>query len=209
MTTYTWPSASDSAFLPSTMEPIVSANNRASVSPLSGYVQTTGMPGSKWGWALGFGPQAYSERQRVEAFLAGLNGMEHRAAIYDMGRPLPLGTINTSGVTASAASQFATTLVLNGCGNTKTLKAGDWFSVVTAAGVQLLMNLADATSNAGGVMTVTEFRHKLRGAVSGGAAVVLDKPTGIFVLTSNITRGARNPGLQAAPFTVEFMEAFA
>ena len=208
MSDFTWPSFTDGAFLPTDMEITQRHNNRASVSPHSGYTQTLSVPGMRWGMTLMLQRQLYSDRQRIEAFLTDLNGMEHRVALYDMGRPVPLGTINLSGVTASAASALATTIVLNGCGNTKTLKVGDWFSVVIAGGIQLLMNMVDATSNAGGVMTVARFKPQLRAAVTGSAAVVTDKPTMLCINVSPQVNLPRTGGLNAAPMALEFVERF-
>lgn len=208
MSDFTYPSASDSDYLPTSMELVQFHNQRASRSPLSGYVQGLELPGSAWGWVLGYGEQHYDARQKIEGFYAQLNGMEHRVALYDMGRPLPKGTINMSGVTASAASQFASQITLNGCGNTKTLLRGDWFSVVTASGTQLLMCAANATSDAGGVMSNVQVRFMLRAAVTGGATVTLDKPVGYFINANAQFSFPRSHGFRAAPVQLTVIEKF-
>lgn len=206
MATYTWP-GNVVALLPSDQNLVQAHNQRAFESELNGYTQTTSLPGARWGWEMSFGRHDYATRRVLEAWLTQFSGREHRAAIYDFARPAPAGSINLSGVTASAAAQFATALTLNNCGNTKTLLAGDWFSVVTAAGSQLVMNTADATSNASGVMSVT-IRHALRAAVSAGAAVTLDKPTSLYIMTDSKFVIPRSGGNDCPPFATAWQEVF-
>lgn len=179
-------------------------NNQVFQSPLSGFTQTSSLPGSRWGWSVDWGPSRSAHRQSLEGLLTRLSGREHRLQLWDMKRPRPRGTINTSGVTASAAVQFATTLTLNGCGASTTLLSGDWFSV----GGQLLMCVVDATANGSGVMTV-EFRHMLRAAVSGGAAVTLIQPTALYILESPQLEFQRQPGFAEPGLSATFVEVFA
>lgn len=115
MAIYDWPTSR--VFLPQTCElRVVDNTQRTLESPLSGYVQTISMPGARWGWSLGMPAQSVADRSTVEGFLLRLSGREHRARIWDLKRPRPLGNIGTSGVTlASAAAQFATSLQLTGC----------------------------------------------------------------------------------------------
>jgi hypothetical protein len=216
MSDFNWPSDTDNAFLPARMEVTQRHNQRASVSPLSGYTQTLSVPGMRWGFILELGFWHAFDRQRVEAFISDLNGMENRVGFYDIQRPQPLNNmlgnasaLTLTSVTASAAAQFATAITLNGVGNTKQMKAGDWFSVVTAIGVQLCMNMADGTSNAGGALNLTRFKPGLRAAVSGGAAVVLDKPRAMCVNISNQVNLPRLEGFKAGTLALEFVERFA
>lgn len=207
MTTYNWPTAGK-AFTPKTSELGPRPNQRASISSLSGAVQTTSLPGARWFARLGFPEHSYLERSALEGLLNRLSGMEHRLSLWDHRRPVPNGTCNLTGVTASAAAQFATSIVLNGCGNTRTLLAGDWFRVVIGSLFQLVQVSADATSSAGGVMTV-EFRQMLRGAVAGGSAVVLDKPTALFILRDDDLVVPYGPSNLCPEFSVQLLEVFA
>lgn len=179
-------------------------NNLAFTSPLSGFTQTASLPGARWGWQLDWGALTVPTRARLEGLLTRLGGQEHRLLLWDFKRPRPLGTINTAGVTASAAAQFAESLTLNGCGANTTLRAGDWFSV----GGQLLMCAVDATASGAGVMTV-EFRHRLRAAVSGGAAVTLIQPTALYILSGPSLDFPRQPGRAEPGMGAEFIEVFA
>lgn len=207
MAVFDWPAyGSDKAFWPETVEPKRVHNNRIHESPLSGDVQTQGVPGARLGWALNFPEQPWDERSRLWAFLSRLDGMAHRVRLFDPHLPRPAGSINLTGVTlAAGAGQFATTLQLAGCGNTRTLLPGDWIS---PNGQQLVQVVAAATSSSGGAMTV-EFRHPLRAAVSGGQAVVLDQPTALYILVSPEIGTAYGAGNRARPLSIEFREVFA
>lgn len=207
MSTYTWPTSGKAFYL----EGITISqrhNHRMSTSPLNGAIQTISLPGMRWGASLDFPKQTYAERAELEGWLSRLSGMEHRLALWDISRPVPRGNCNVSGVTASAASQFATSLTLNGCGASTTLKSGDWFKVPTATGAQLLQAAADATANGSGVATV-EVRAMLRGAVSGGAAVTLDKPTALYILAQPEFGVPRGGAGICPPFSLELIEVFA
>jgi hypothetical protein len=206
MTVYAWPNKR--VFVPATATLLATDNSRMSESPLSGYIQTSSVPGARWGWAFDWPAMSDAERDEVEAFLLRLSGHEHRVTLPDSKRRRPRGTINLTGVTASAASQFATSITLNDCGAGKTLLVGDWFSVAIAGGLtQLVRCVLDATANGSGVMVV-EFRHMLRGAVAGSAAVVLDAPTALYVRRSPELALPRQPGRAAPPLSCEFVEVF-
>jgi hypothetical protein len=204
MSEFAWPSAAN--FKPEVMTLRVYDNTQKSVeSSFSGDVQTSSMPGARWGWDMDFGLQENSERAEVDAFVLRLNGREHRALIYDIKNPAPRGTINLTGVSVAApAAQFASVLQLQGCGANKTLTPGDWFSV---AG-QLVMVVAPAAADGAGVMTV-EFRHMLRSSVAAGAAIVLSKPTAKFIRTDAGMSMVRQLGLHSPGASYSFIEAFA
>lgn len=109
-----------------------------------------------------------------------------------------------SGVTlASSSAQFSQSLVLAGCGNSKTLLAGDWLSV----GGQLFMSAEDAQSNAGGQMAV-EVRQMTRALIAASSAVQLIKPTALYIRTEgtlSLPRVAQHTQLDA---NLSFVEVF-
>ena len=203
MTTY----AVTSAWAAAHAELIQQHNSKSFQSSLNGSVQTGSLPGARWGWNITFPEQNIAVRSRIEALLTKLSGREHRLQLHDLSKPTPRGTINLSGVTAGAAAQFVSTMVLAGCGNTKTLLEGDWISVVTTGGVQIVMVTDDSTSDAGGNMSVN-FRHPLRAAVSGGATVVTNAPVGLFVLSSPELSFPREAGFKCPQFSISFGEVF-
>ena len=115
MTVYTWPDTR--AFQPQGQElRVVDNTQRTAESSLSGYVQTTGMPGARWAWGLDMAPDTRADRAALEAFLLRLSGRQHRVQLWDMRNPRPRGDVVLTGVTLGAtAAQFTTTLQLAGC----------------------------------------------------------------------------------------------
>lgn len=209
MTTYTWPAAGGKAYWPKGVRWMERHNDRYSESPLSGFVQTGNMPGSRWGMSVEFPAQSYAERRELGAWLRRLSGREHRASMFDLANPVRRGTCNLAGVTVSGSvAQFATTLNLAGCGASTTLLAGDWVGVTILGGSQLLMVVADATANGSGVMAV-EFRHPARAAIASGSAVVLDRPRLLTILAESNFQVPFGDSNRCPPFTVDFMEVFA
>jgi len=215
MTTYTWPTpAPGNAFWQSQISLGFVQNQMVTVSLLSGAHQTVTLPGARLRAQVTFPPQSYALRADLEAFLTRISGMEHRIAMWDHSRPNPRGTIAGgapwTGVTAGAAAQFATTLVLSGAVGTNTIKAGDWLRLTLTNGLfQLLQTTQDFTASSG-VITMTDgIRPALRSACSAGAAVLLDKPTALFVINERdglmIPKG---PGGVCPEFTIELVELF-
>jgi hypothetical protein len=201
MTTYAWPSN----LVPQQQRLVMFNNQGVSVSPLSGYVQTTTHPGSRWGWVLDMPPQSTTARPAFEAFIAKLSGREHRVSLRDFKRARPRGTCNLTGVTVNTtAAQFATSISLIGCGAGTTLLAGDW---VKFTGGQLVMVADDATADGGGLMTIN-FRHMLRSSVAAASAVTLSAPAGLFILSASRQEFQRLPGLAEPGVSLEFEEVF-
>lgn len=202
MTVYAWPQSA--AFLPETMDWGPVDNDRAFESQLSGSVQTTSLPGTRWVVMLNFPWQKNDERPQLEAFLAKCR-REHRIALWHVKRPTPRGTCNLTGVTLGAdLAQFASQAQLAGCGNGATLLAGDMLGL---PGNLLLMVAEDATADAFGAMTV-KFTHMARTEHAAGTAVTLDKPAAQFIVQGRL------PGMPAdsanyPPVSVELMEVFA
>ena len=202
MATYTYPPTR--AWHPRSQYWGTRTNARTNTSGLNGASQTITLPGSRWLVTMSYPQQTQAERAALMGLLFKVSGGEHLLALGDLAQPRPRGTVNLTGVTASAASQFATSLTLNGCGASKTLLAGDKFSV---AG-QLLVCTDDATASGAGVMTVT-FRHSLRAAVTGGAVVTLDGPTALFQLLANDIGSQSDPAARTGSLTFDLVEAFA
>lgn len=135
MTVYTWPDTR--AFQPQGQELRVVDNTQRTVeSALSGYVQTSAMPGARWAWAFDMAPDSWADRAAVEAFLIRLSGRQHRTRIWDMRNPRPRGNIALTGVTlGAAAAQFATSLTLAGCRGANAVLGGSFETDANADGL--------------------------------------------------------------------------
>lgn len=208
MTTYAWPARA--GFFPQSLDMWMLDNDIITRSVLGGGQQTGGVPGGHWRAAFMFSKDNSDRRQDLLGFLRGLNGKEHRVALYDMRKfsaagvqGSPGGTINTSGVTLNAtAGQWATSVQLAGCGNATTLKPGDMLSI----NGQLIENPELATASAGGLMTV-RVPHRLRRTAVAATPVTLVKPTALFVLAEPFHGPRIKPWYE--DFAVEFEEVFA
>jgi hypothetical protein len=207
MAVYEWPANGGKAFWPRALVWGMMATTRAMGSPLSGSVQTLGMPGNRWRWTMTIDEQGYPERRALDGWLAALSGQEHRASLFDVVQPRPRGTCNLAGVTLAApVAQFATSLPLAGCGAGRTLLAGDCVAVTLAGGsVQLLKVVADATADGAGAMTV-QVRNRLRAAAAGGSAVAVDRPRGLFILAEPDVRVPYGANARCPSFTIDWVE---
>jgi hypothetical protein len=204
MTTYAWPTGR--AFVPQHANLRVITNGRANDSAESGATQTVTRPGSRWGWSITMKAMSNAEREDFEGYLVGLSGREHRISTHDWKHPAPRGNCSLTGVTLNAsAAQFATSVVLTGCGAGKTLLRGDWIGFSSG---QLCRVIADAAADGSGVMTVN-IRHSLRSALSSSSAVTLDKPTALYILADSTLEFSRRPGRAQGPFGFDIVEVFA
>lgn len=116
-----------------------------------------------------------------QAMLMQLRGSTNQLAVWNMARPVPLGTMRGTMTLSSGASQGATSLSITaGTGQAgKTLKAGDLLGLGSGLTQQVVMVVNDATANSSGVITV-QTEPPLRNGYSSGTAVVWDKPKALF-----------------------------
>lgn len=208
MATYTWPS-SGTAFRPERIIWTPRHSRRSAVSVLNGATQTLSLPGTRWAVTLDFPTHSYAERAALEGWLMRLNGQEHRIALWDLARPAPRGSCNVSGVKISAMPQFSRVINIWGCGSGRTLLAGDWVRIPTAAGWQLVQVAADASADGSGIITGLEIRPVLRGSTTNGADVVVQQASALFVLAEPDLAVPRGGAGICPPFSVELIEVFA
>lgn len=177
-------------------------NARVFESQLSGAIQTTSLPGARWACSLIYDNHLPTDRAEIEGFFS-LIRRQHKIVMPRLDRKKPLGTINTTGVLLSSTlTQFGSTVVLKNCGASKTLLAGSMLGI----GSQLFMTAFDATSSAGGVMTVT-VAIPSRATYAIDTAVVLNAPTAKWLYNSNVGDFAR-AGQVATPLTIDLIEVF-
>jgi len=177
-------------------------NARVFESQLSGAIQTTSLPGARWACSLIYDNHLPADRAEIEGFFS-LIRRQHKIVMPRLDRKKPLGTINATGVLLSSAlAQFGSTVVLKNCGASKTLLAGSMLGI----GSQLFMTAFDATSSAGGVMTVT-VAIPSRATYPIDTAVVLNAPTAKWLYNSNAGDFAR-AGQVATPLTIDLIEVF-
>lgn len=125
----------------------------------------------------------------MQAFLAKLNGQQHRMTLHNHAEN-QRGSFGGTPLVAGA-SQTGTTLNIDGCsfGVTNWIRAGDWFSV----NGELKMAVADANSDGAGLAALT-FVPRLRSAPANDAAITTASGTGTFILDSNSVSWSNRPG---------------
>lgn len=88
--------------------------------------------------------------------------------------------------------------------NRRLLKAGQ---IITVADQPLILAADLMTGGAGGVTATADFRPLLRRSPAIGAPVVLDRPTALVALDTDVSEWGVDPG-QLYSFSIEASEAF-
>lgn len=200
MANYNYPT--DRIFIPRSIIWSFRDNARVFESQLSGAIQSTSVPGTRWACSLIFDNHLPEDRAQIEGFFS-LIRRQNRIVMHRLDRPRALGTINSGGVLLnSILAQFGSVAVLKNCGANKLLKAGSMIGI----GSQLFMTAFDAVSDGSGIMTVT---LSIPSRLTHGAdtAVTLDKPTAKWMYNSNGADFARS-GQVATPLTIDLVEVF-
>ena len=200
MANYNYPT--DRIFIPRSIIWSFRDNARVFESQLSGAIQSTSVPGTRWACSLIFDNHLPEDRAQIEGFFS-LIRRQNRIVMHRLDRPTALGTINSGGVLLnSALAQFGSIAVLKNCGANKLLKAGSMLGI----GSQLFMTAFDAVSNGSGIMSVT-LSIPSRTSYATNTAVTLNKPTAKWMYNSNGADFARS-GQVATPLTVDLVEVF-
>jgi hypothetical protein len=172
-------------------------------SPQTGATQSVvyGLP--RWKASIEIERLRDSDIGAVKALLMKLKGQINQLALWDLGRPAPLGTITGTLTLSSAAALGDDTLTITGGTNGQTFKAGDWIGIGSSQNQQLVMVTDDATVGSG---TVTvNIQPPLRTAHLSGASVTTDKPKALFRL-ANPVQGWQYEGQYVSGFTLDLIE---
>ena len=174
------------------------ANTALYQSPLVASAQTLDRGGLKWQAVYNYVNISAAKRAILMGLIARLRGQAHRmrVPVYDNPkRGLYGGTPLVDG-----ASQTGSTLAIDGCSNniTNWIRVGDYFSVVVNGEHELKMCTVDASSNGSGQIATLDFEPRLRASPANDAVIsvedgVLDKPEGIFVMTTATTGWSSRP----------------
>lgn len=173
-------------------------------NPLTRRRKTIEHIGALWAVTLIYTPSTHADRASVEAFWNNALDADNVVSLWHHARPVPRGTLQANTTTAASAAEGASTVNITATTGL-TLLAGDMFSVALTGATQLVQVVADVTSSAG-VMTAVSFVPPLVGAVSNGAAVVVNKPTALFRVEEEIVPVTYSPGF-AQSFPVTLLES--
>lgn len=134
-----------------------------------------------------------------------LRGKTNQLAVWDIARPVPLGTMRGTMTLNSSAAQGATTLSIVASGqNVKTLLKADYLGIGSLLTQQVVMVMADATSNGSGVIEVT-IEPPLRNAFSAGESITWNQPKALFRRVDS-KFGWKNFAAQAGGFSLDLIE---
>ena len=183
--------------LPSASSWELVSNTRMFRSPLTNAVQTAARKGSHWKISLSFDNLFGEDRANMQAFLAKLEGQEHRFSITDHSFVRRGSGVDTGLVTgASSGNTLNFTRSLT---SSISIEKGDYIS----ANGQLFM----CTTKMNATTATTGLSVGVAPAVrnsSVGEAVDLDAPTGVFMLTSAASWDTQ-PGLFSS-FSIDAIE---
>lgn len=153
-------------------------------SAFTGQQQVYEWPAAYWVADLELAPRIRNGGAAIEAFLAALHGYTGTFLWGPVHATAPQGSTNTTGVTVSGGGTAGSkSLALAGVGAGKTLLAGDYLQLGSGSTTRLHMVTQDATANGSGIATV-DIEPPLRTSPSGGSAVTLLAPLGIWRLSS-------------------------
>jgi len=195
MTTYSFPELTPSQ---SSFELVT--NTKTFRSPLTNAIQTSGRKGSLWRVTMTFNNLFGSDRAEMQAFLAKLNGQEHRFYLQDHSfarRGAGGGTLLING-----ADQSGSTLVCDGATFSVSdyLMSGDY----VAFNNELHMVTADADSDGSGEVSLS-IAPPIRKQTNDNDVVDYSVPVlGVFILSSKVSWD-NNPGINSS-FTIEAIE---
>lgn len=185
--------------LPSTSSWELVTNSRIFQSPLTNAVQTAARKGAHWKISLTFENLFGEDRANMQAFLAGLEGQEHRFTIKDHSFTRR-GTGATTGWTTDASPESSgNSLRLQNSGTvTTSIAKGDYISTDN----QLFMATAATSVTNGSELNVTVAPATR--SITSGQSVELVNPVGVFMMTGS-TGWDTKPGIMST-FRIEAIE---
>jgi hypothetical protein len=162
-----------------------------------------GMP--KWAASIS-APDIYEyQASQWQTLLMQLRGRQNQLALWNLARPVPLGTYRGSPTLSSSVAMGDTTMTfVDATQASKTLKVGDYVGIGSGLTQQVVMLVADATANGSGVITVT-FEPPLRNAFATSTAITLDKPKALFRQTASSNKWDYS-GVFASGFALDLQE---
>lgn len=173
-------------------------------NPLTRRRTTIEHAGALWAVTIVYPNNNHADAAQIEAFWNRASDADDVVSLWHMARPVPRGTLQSNTTTAASASEGASTVNITATTGL-TLLAGDMISLALTGATQLVQVVSDITSSAG-VMTGVQFVPPLVGAVANGAAVVVDKPRGLFRLEEPFVPAHYVPGY-APSFPVTLLES--
>ncbi len=133
-----------------------------------------------WEVELAGVPSRTADAVLIETMLESLDGFRNQLALWNLVRPIPVGTMRGTMVLDAPAAQGTLSLSIAAAGEAgKTLLQGDLLGIGTGITQQAVRVAADATADGSSVIAVT-LGTPLRNAFSAGTPVTWNKPMALF-----------------------------
>ncbi len=158
-------------------------------------------------WAVAIsGPNlANANAGAWQSLLMRLRGKTNQLELWNLARPAPLGTMRGAMALSGTHAQGSSTLSILAAGEiAKTLLQGDLLGIGSGTTQQVVMVMADATSDGAGAIAVS-IEPPLRNGFASAAPVVWDKPKALFRAASSKT-GWEYTGSVVGIGTLELIE---
>ena len=201
MTTYNF--ATEVGVTPTTQTWELVTNTRTFQSPLTNAVQTQTRKGSYWKTTATFNNLTGSDRAKMQAFLAKLDGQVHRMYFTDYGYNrlgnAPSGDSGSLLVASAGQSGSSLNADTGALSTTNYFRAGDYlefnneFHIVTA----------DCSTSGTGTITIP-IAPPIRKATINNDPITFVSPKAVMIVTSTASWDTR-PG-QVSNFTIEAIE---
>lgn len=148
-----------------------------------------------------------SNAGEFKALLLSLKGRVNQLELWDQMRPAPIGSMRGAMTFNAGAAVGDITLAIVAAGQAaKTLLKGDLLGFGTGITQQVVMVMADATSDGAGIISVT-VQPPLRNAFLAAAAIIWDKPKALFRQSgSNMRNGWDYSEMLTAGFNLDLLE---
>ena len=195
MTTFAFPS-----IIPTSSSFELVTNTKTFRSPITNAVQTSSRQGSLWRVGMSFNNLSGNDRSEMQAFLAKLNGQEHRFLLHDHSytrRGVGFGTLTINGAGQSGANLVCLT---TGTSITGYVKAGDYVSFNN----ELHMVTTDANSNEFGNITIKIAPPIRKPTINAGSVDYTSPVNGVFMLASKSGWSNELAGLSS--FSIDAVE---
>jgi hypothetical protein len=160
-----------------------------------------------WAVSMQIAPDNEANVGAWQTFLMQLRGRTNQLALWNIGRPVPRGTMRGTMTLGTAIAQGDTTIhIASATEAAKTLVAGDYIGFGSGVTQQVCMVTAAATADGSGNIAVV-VEPPARNAITIGSAVTWNMPAAFFRLgISKIALGDYTPGSIVAGPPLDLIE---
>ena len=159
-----------------------------------------------WAVAMQAAPDRDGNIGPWQALLLQLRGKTNQLALWNLARPVPIGTMRGTMTLNTAIAKGDTSInIIAATESTKTLVAGDYLGFGSGITQQVVMVTGLATADVSGIITAT-FEPAARNAIAIGSAVTWNMPAALFRQTASKLGWSYVPGIVTQPMPLDLLE---